>query len=93
MYDPWSSNSDSDLEYKCILAGIQPKVLRGVFVYHFGMKSGTFDPDQQVYWQKNWDYFNEKWGFSRVDTPFIQKADVQIDTQKLKHKPKWSVYE
>jgi GT2 family glycosyltransferase len=92
MYDPWGSNSDSDLEYKIILAGVQPKIARGVFVYHFGMKSGTFGEDTRDYWQKNWEYFIEKWGFPRVDTPRIQKADVIIDMEKLKMREDWSVY-
>lgn len=93
-YDPWGSNSDSDLEYKVILSGVQPKILRGVFIYHFGMKSGTFnDPKAQECYRNNFTYFREKWGFDRVDTPRIQKADVVIDMDKLKFRPKWGIYE
>jgi len=65
-----------------------------MFVYHFGMKSGTFnDPDAQTYYQKNFEYFRDKWCFDRVDTPRIQKADVEIPIDKLTFKAEWSRYE
>ena len=91
-YDPWGSNSDSDVEYKVVLAGVQPKKQKGVFVYHFGLKSGTFDGTHQDYWQKNWNYFVDKWGFDREDTPFIQRADLHIPLDRLKYHPNYSVY-
>ena len=66
-YDPWGSNSDSDLEYKIKLAGVQPYQNTNCLVYHFSQTSGTFHPDNRDHWQQNWDYFIEKWGFPRTD--------------------------
>ena len=84
-YDPWGSNSDSDLEYKVKLVGVQPKKLNGVFVYHFCSKSDMYS--HQDFMQKNYDYFENKWGFQRVDTPYIQRAEFEIPMDKLKYKP------
>lgn len=64
-YDPWGSNSDTDLQTKINLAGITPMRHRDVLVYHFSQKSGTFGNANQEYWQRNWDYFDKKWGFNR----------------------------
>lgn len=66
-FDPWGSNGDSDLEYKIRLAGVQPMQNTNCIVYHFSQTSGTFLPENQSYWQKNWDYFIQKWGFPRTD--------------------------
>lgn len=89
-FDPWGSNSDTDLQTKIELAGIKPKRLRDVLVYHFGSKSGTFEPEQQTYWQKNWDYYTEKWGFNRdqlgSDTWYCKDM---INYDLLKYKPSW----
>lgn len=68
-YDPWGSNSDTDLQTKVELAGIQPTRLRDVLVYHFSNKSGTFDGTHNEFWQFNWDYYTQKWGFNRDDEP------------------------
>lgn len=78
-YDPWGSNSDSDLEYKIRLAGVQPYQSMYSFVYHFSQTSGTFEPRNQEYWQKNWDYFISKWGFPRTDEG-IWEANFKIPT-------------
>lgn len=64
-YDPWGSNSDTDLQTKINLSGITPMRLRDVLVYHFSNKSGTFDGTHQDAWQHNWDYYQAKWGFNR----------------------------
>ena|SRR3990167_2958153 len=80
-YDPWSSNSDSDLEYKIKLTGLQPMQIAGCLVYHFSQTSGTFEPRNQSYWQKNWDYFISKWGFPRTDEG-IWEADFKIPTKE-----------
>lgn len=88
-YDPWGSNGDSDLEYKIRLAGVQPYQNTNCVVYHFGQTSGTFHPDNRPYWQKNWDYFIEKWGFERESAPKIWTADFDIPMDKLKLKPDW----
>ena len=90
MYDPFGSNSDSDLQYKLEIAGVTPKRHRGMLVYHFGGKSKTFTPENQPYWQKNWDYFIEKWGFEREDTVWEHNLHIPLD--KLKFNPKWSKY-
>jgi hypothetical protein len=66
-YDPWGSNSDSDLEYKIRLAGVQPYQNTNCVVYHFSQTSGTFEPRNQGYWGKNFAYFKETWGFERTD--------------------------
>src|SRR3990167_1336683 len=80
-YDPFSSNSDSDLEYRIRLAGIQPMQVRNCVVYHFSQTSGTFHPDNQGAWQKNWDYFIEKWGFPRTDDG-IWEANFRMPTKE-----------
>lgn len=68
-YDPWGSNSDTDLQTLVELAGVQPMRMRDVLVYHFSNKSGTFDGTHQEEWQKNWNYYTKKWGFNRDDEP------------------------
>jgi GT2 family glycosyltransferase len=90
-YDPWGSNSDTDLQTKINLAGVTPMRLRDVLVYHFSNKSGTFDGTHQEEWQKNFDYYQGKWGYTRDDEP---QADVwynknMILPDKLKYHPKW----
>lgn len=90
-YDPWGSNSDTDLQTKIELAGIKPKRLRDVLVYHFSNKSGTFDGSHQELWWRNFNYYTDKWGFNRDMEP---KADTwycknMIHWDKLKYKPEW----
>jgi glycosyltransferase involved in cell wall biosynthesis len=89
-YDPWGSNGDTDLQTKIELAGVTPKRLRDVLVYHFSNKSGTFKPENQPFWQHNWDYYTQKFGFNRDETggdPWYCKN--MIDYDKLKYKPGW----
>ncbi len=81
-YDPWSSNSDSDLEYKIKLAGIQPYQNTNAAVYHFSQTSGTFEPRNRPAWEKNWQYFIEKWGFPRTDDG-IWQATFEIPTVNM----------
>lgn len=88
-YDPWGSNSDSDFEYKLKLAGIDMYQNTNCPVYHFSQTSGTFEPRNRDYWQKNWDYFIEKWGFPRTDEG-IWQATFTIPYDKLKYRPKWA---
>lgn len=78
-YDPWGSNSDSDLEYKIKLAGVQPMQSQRAIVYHYSQTSGTFEPRNQPYWSKNWDYFIKVWGFPRTDSG-IWEATFTIPT-------------
>lgn len=89
-YDPFSSNSDSDLEYKIKLAGIQPLQNKNCVVYHFSQTSGTFEPQNQGYWQKNWEYFKEKWGFYRTDDGIWQASfDIPTRLEGRKFLPEW----
>lgn len=89
-YDPWGSNSDTDLQMKIELVGVLPKRVKNVLVYHFSQKSGTFDNSNQEYWQRNWDYLENKWGFNRdqagSDTWYHQRM---IDYKRLKYHPDW----
>lgn len=93
-YDPWGSNSDTDFQTKVALAGIAPVRLLDVLVYHFSNKSGTFDGSHQAEWQHNFDYYREKWGYTRDDEP---KGDPwyhinMILPDKLIYHPKWEGY-
>lgn len=89
-YDPWGSNGDTDLQTKIELAGVTPQRLLDVLVYHFSNKSGTFKPENQAFWQHNWDYYTDKWGFNRDDTngdPWY--CSNMIDYERLKYHPTW----
>lgn len=89
-YDPWSSNSDSDLEYKIKLTGIQPYQNTNCLVYHFSQTSGTFEPRNQSYWQKNFAYFEEKWGFPRTDNGIWEATfDIPSAQEGRKYLPDW----
>jgi hypothetical protein len=78
-YDPWGSNSDSDLEYKIKLADVQPYQNCNSIVYHFSQTSGTFEPRNDSFRFKNYGYFREKWGFERTDNG-IWEANFEIPT-------------
>lgn len=80
-YDPWGSNSDSDLEYKIKLAGVQPYQNTNCIVYHFSQTSGTFEPRNDSYRFKNYAYFKEKFGFDRTDDG-IWEASFTIPTKE-----------
>jgi glycosyltransferase involved in cell wall biosynthesis len=64
-YDPWGSNSDTDLQTRINLAGITPMRLRDVLVYHFSNKTPTFSPENDKFRLFNFDYFKDKFGFDR----------------------------
>ena len=89
-YDPWGSNSDTDLQTKINLAGVTPMRLRDVLVYHFSNKSGTFDGTHQDYYQNNIDYFKEKFGFDRDSVEgcdvWYNKNMLPTDESKIKYK-------
>lgn len=87
-YDPWGSNGDSDLEYKIRLAGVQPMQNTDCVVYHFGQTSGTFHQDNQYYYNRNFDYFKEKWGFRRYDEG-IWTADFEMPDKERIYRPWW----
>lgn len=80
-YDPWGSNGDSDLQYKIMLSGIQPKQNQNCLVYHFSQTSGTFLPENDTYRMKNYEYFAQKWGFMRTDDR-IWESDFKIPTKE-----------
>lgn len=91
-YDPWGSNSDTDLQTKINLAGIIPMRLRDVLVYHFSNKSGTFDGTHQDAWQKNWDYFDQKWSFNRDQLGsdvWYNKHMLPDNLEDCKYQPEW----
>ena len=87
-YDPWGSNSDSDLEYKIKLAGIQPMQNTNSIVYHFSQTSGTFSPEHQDAWGRNFQYFTDKWGFPRTDQG-IWEASFTIPDEERIFRPSW----
>lgn len=90
-YDPWGSNSDTDLQTLIDLVGIQSMRMRDVLVYHFSNKSGTFDGTHQAEWQRNWDYYTSKWGFNRDDEPIPDTwmALNMVNKEKNVYHPKW----
>ena len=88
-FDPWGSNSDSDLEYKIKLAGVQPLQKMDSVVYHFSQTSGTFTPENRSHWERNFAYFAEKWGFPRTDAG-IWEASFDIPKPPLRiFTPEW----
>jgi GT2 family glycosyltransferase len=87
-YDPWGSNGDSDLEYKIKLAGVQPMQSQFSRVYHFSQTSGTFEPRNDEFRNKNYAYFKEKWGFDRTDDG-IWEATFEIPNEGRKFRPEW----
>ena len=62
--------------------------VRGCVVYHFSQTSGIFSPEHQDAWDKNWQYFIDKWGFPRTDEG-IWEANFTIPLDKLKFNPEW----
>lgn len=78
-YDPWGSNSDTDLQTRINLAGVVPMRLRDVLVYHFSNKSGTFDGTHQDFYINNIEYFRDKFGFDRDEL----HSDVWYNTDMI----------
>lgn len=81
-YDPWGSNSDTDLQTRLNLAGVFPFRRLDTLVYHFSNKSGTFDGTHQDFYQNNIDYFKSKFGFDRDQL----KSDVWYNKDMLPKK-------
>jgi len=88
-YDPWGSNSDTDLQTRINLAGVTPMRLRDVLVYHFSNKSGTFDGTHQDFYQNNIEYFKSKFGFDRDEL----KSDVWYNKDMIPKSKKRIKYE
>lgn len=91
-YDPWGSNSDTDLQTLINLAGITPMRLRDVLVYHFSNKSGTFDGSHQEEWQRNFDYYTNKFGFNRDQLNsdvWYNKYMLPEDIDDIKFEAEW----
>lgn len=80
-YDPWGSNGDSDLQYKIMLTGVQPYQNTNCLVYHFSQTSGTFEPRNDSFRFRNYEYFRQKWGFMRTDNR-IWESDFTIPTKE-----------
>lgn len=88
VYDPWGSNSDTDLQTRINLAGVTPMRLRDVLVYHFSNKSGTFDGTHQDFYQHNLDYFKQKFGFDRDELGsdvWYNKDMIPTDKERIKY--------
>lgn len=88
-YDPFGSNGDSDLQAKIHLAGVQTWRNRSAIVYHFSQTSGTSRPENHSYWEQNWKYFTDKWGFNRQSSPAVWYSQNLIDYSRLKFHPDW----
>jgi len=91
-YDPWGSNSDTDLQTLINLAGVTPVRLRHLLVYHFSNKSGTFDGTHQEEWNRNFDYYTTKFGFNRDQLNsdvWYNKNMLPKDPDEIKFKPEW----
>lgn len=89
VYDPWGSNSDTDLQTRINLAGITPMRYTDMLVYHFSNKSGTFDGTHQDFYQNNIDYFKSKFGFDRDELAsdvWYNKDMVPADPNRIKYK-------
>lgn len=89
VYDPYGSNSDTDLQTRINLAGVIPMRLRDVLVYHFSNKSGTFDGTHQDFYINNIDYFRSKFGFDRDELGsdvWLNKDMIPTDPERIKYK-------
>lgn len=87
-YDPWGSNSDTDLQTRINLAGVTPMRLRDVLVYHFSNKTPTFSPENDKFRLFNFDYFKDKFGFDRDELKsdvWYNKDMIPEDKNKIKY--------
>lgn len=88
-YDPWGSNSDTDLQTRINLAGRSPLRFRQFLVYHFSNKSGTFDGTHQDFYQNNIEYFHQKFGFDRDELGsdvWMNNDMLPTDETKIKYR-------
>lgn len=90
-YDPWGSNSDTDLQTRINLAGVTPMRLRDVLVYHFSNKTPTFAPENDAFRMNNFEYFKDKFGFDRDELHsdvWYNKDMIPDDKSKIKYEQK-----
>ena len=74
-------------EKKLKLVGVEMYQNTNCPVYHFSQTSGTFHPDNRSYWEKNFKYFIDKWGFERIGSPQIWEANFEIPDEGRKFRP------
>lgn len=87
-YDPWGSNSDTDLQTRINLAGVTPMRLRDVLVYHFSNKTPTFAPENNEFRLFNFEYFYDKFGFDRDELGsdvWYNKDMIPKDKERIKY--------
>lgn len=87
-YDPWGSNSDTDLQTRINLAGITPMRWPSVLVYHFSNKTPTFAPENDAFRMHNFEYFKEKFGFDRDELGsdvWYNKDMIPEDKERIKY--------
>lgn len=88
-FDPWGSNSDTDLQTRINLAGVTPMRLRDVLVYHFSNKTDTFKPENDAFRMHNFDYFKQKHGFDRDELGsdvWMNKDMIPENKSRIKYK-------
>jgi len=88
-YDPWGSCSDTDLQTRFLIAGVNPTRVRSSLVYHFTNASGTFAADLESFRHKNWRYYEEKFGFKSFGAADGVWYRPEIP-KTLKFKPSWT---
>jgi len=90
-FDPWGSNSDTDLQTRINEAGVTPMRLRDVLVYHFSNKTDTFKPENDAFRMHNFEYFKEKHGFDRDELGsdvWYNKDMLPKDKERIKYDQK-----
>jgi len=94
-FDPWGSNSDTDLQTRINLAGVIPVRLRDVLVYHFSNKTPTFAPENEAFRQNNFQYFYEKFGFDRDELGsdvWYNRDMIPTEAERIKYAQKPYIY-
>lgn len=87
-FDPWGSNSDTDLQTRINESGVTPMRLRDVLVYHFSNKTDTFKSENDSFRMHNFEYFKEKHGFDRDELGsdvWYNKDMLPKDESKIKY--------
>lgn len=90
-FDPFGSNSDTDLQTRINLAGVTPVRLRDILVYHFSNKTPTFAPENNEFRMHNFEYFKDKHGFDRDELGsdvWYNKDMLPEDKERIKYHQK-----